>query len=77
MAWTIKQNDEGTWDWSIVLTAYGAVLGTSETKATAKVDLWIAQQELLEMPFPEIVCDLLRERADEVAAQLPEPREAP
>jgi hypothetical protein len=75
MAWKIVENADGEWDWSIVLTAYGAILGTSPTKAMAKVDLWIAQQELLEAPFPEVVCTILRERADEVAAQLPEPPE--
>lgn len=52
MAFKIKQNDEGKWEWSCFQSAYGAAAGESDTLAEAKVELYIAESAIMESPLP-------------------------
>lgn len=70
--WEIKHTEEG-WEWACVQSAYGARMGTSPTKAGAKIELAIAEAELFEAPYPPEVAKAMREDPERFAADFPDP----
>ena len=49
--WDIKQNEEGTWDWSVMFSQYGSACGTAATKKEAEEQLVKAQHEISDGKF--------------------------
>lgn len=72
MGYSIKRTKKG-YEWDCFFSAYGAAGGVSATLPAAKVDLAIAQADVLEQPFPRAVIDAMRADPDRYAADYPDP----
>lgn len=60
MAFSIEEQEDGTWRWSCSHSSYGAAIGREDTLAEAKIELAIAEAEILENPFPPSVVRVMR-----------------
>lgn len=56
----LEQQPDGRWHWSCMQSAYGLASGTADTLPQAKIELAIAEAELLEKPFPPTVVEAMR-----------------
>jgi|SRR3972149_8635302 len=72
MAWAIKQTGPRTWEYSCYNSAYGAVVGTARTLDKAKIELAIAQADLLEEPLPNLVIAEMRANPKKYAVEYPD-----
>ena len=60
MGFDISQREDGKWVWRCYNSAYGAAGGVADTLAQAKIELAIAEAEMLEHPFPATVKKAMR-----------------
>lgn len=52
MAWSLGENDDGTWDYAAFMSAYGCATGRVGTFPEALMRLAIAEADLIEEPYP-------------------------
>lgn len=60
MAWSLEEQPDGRWKWSVMQSAYGAAGGVRDTRDEAVVDMVIAEHSIMEQPLPPTVCEVMR-----------------
>ncbi len=73
MGFEVKMTDDGRYDWTVWQSAYGLACGVEDTLAAAKVEMLIAEHDIMESPFPPAVVAVMRSDYERFAADYDDP----